>query len=137
MDAAKAPRTWRIGELAATAGVSVRTLRHYEAVGLLEPAGRTEAGYRLYADADVARLYRILALRSLGLTLEDIGRCLAAGIGLGEVLARQLAVVDARMAADRRLRRRLWTLLEACAGAGEPTLDQLTDTMEAIAMSDR
>ena len=45
------------------AHVSVRTLRHYGAVGLLAPAARTEAGYRLYTAADVTRLYRILALR--------------------------------------------------------------------------
>jgi len=48
MDADERTRTWRIGELAALAHVSVRTLRHYGAIGLLEPAARTEAGYRLY-----------------------------------------------------------------------------------------
>jgi MerR family transcriptional regulator, thiopeptide resistance regulator len=58
----------RIGEVAAATGVTVRTLRHYDALGLLVPAGRTDAGYRLYADEDVQRLYRILALRRASLS---------------------------------------------------------------------
>ena len=74
MDAPGPANTWRIGELAAMARVSVRTLRHYEALGLLTPTARTEAGYRLYGSAQLERLYRILALRALNLPLEEIGR---------------------------------------------------------------
>src|SRR5687767_1498487 len=62
-----------VGVLAKRTGVSVRTLHHYEAVGLLTPEGRTEAGYRLYGDADVIRLQQIRSLRQLGLGLERIG----------------------------------------------------------------
>ncbi|HEY2787956.1 MAG TPA: MerR family transcriptional regulator [Gaiellales bacterium] len=137
MDAPDTGRTWRIGELAGLAHVSVRTLRHYETVGLLQPTARTEAGYRLYAGDDVARLYRILALRSLGLPLAEIRRALDAETGLADVLARQLEAVECRIAADGELRRRLQALMESCAGDGEPTAGQLTDTMEAMAMSDR
>jgi DNA-binding transcriptional MerR regulator len=137
MDGIDTGRRWRIGELADLAHVSVRTLRHYGAIGLLEPAARTEAGYRLYTAADVARLYRILALRSLGLPLAEIGRMLDDDASLAAVLARQLAAVEQRMAADAQLHRRLRALTEICAGEGEPTVGQLTDTMEAISMSDR
>ena len=137
MDAPDTDRTWRIGELAGMAHVSVRTLRHYEAVGLLRPAARTEAGYRLYGGEDVGRLYRVLALRSLGLPLEEIGRAFAGETELADVLARQLQAVERRMAADGELRRRLRALIDACAGGGRPTVAQLTDTMEAMAMSDR
>ena len=137
MDAPDTARTWRIGALAGMAHVSVRTLRHYEAIGLLRPTARTEAGYRLYAGADVARLYRILALRSLGLPLAEIGRALGAETSLADVLARQLEAVERRMTADGGLRRRLQALIETCAGDGEPTAGELTRTMEAMAMSDR
>ena len=137
MDAPDTARTWRIGELARMAHVSVRTLRHYEAIDLLRPAARTEAGYRLYARGDVDRLYRILALRSLGLPLGEIGRALASETELADVLARQHEAVERRMAADRELRQRLRALIDACAGDGRPTVTQLTDTMEAMAMSDR
>jgi DNA-binding transcriptional MerR regulator len=137
MDVTDTARTWRIGELAGMAHVSVRTLRHYCAIGLLHPAARTDAGYRLYAAADVTRLYRILALRSLGLPLDEIGRALAAEVRLADVLARQLDAVERRLAADGDLHRRLRALIETCARDGEPTVAQLTDTMEAIALSDR
>jgi DNA-binding transcriptional MerR regulator len=53
-------------------GVSVRTLHHYDAIGLLIPGGRTAAGYRLYTDADLLRLQQILIGRELGLPLEEI-----------------------------------------------------------------
>ena len=58
------------------AGVSVRTLHHYDAIGLLVPRIRTDAGYRLYTDADLLRLQQILIGRELGLSLEEIGRSL-------------------------------------------------------------
>ncbi len=137
MDADARTRTWRIGELAALAHVSVRTLRHYGAVGLLAPAARTEAGYRLYTAADVTRLYRILALRSLGLPLNEIGRLLDERVTLADVLARQLEAVERRMADDAALRSRLQALIETCTAAAEPKVGQLTDTMEAMAMSER
>jgi DNA-binding transcriptional MerR regulator len=123
--------------VASSAGISVRTLRHYDAIGLLVPSARTEAGYRLYTAADVERLYRILALRSLGLRLDAIGGQLGTGAELAEVLRRQLEAVDARIAADTDMRTRLERLLAACAAGAEPTLDQLTDTMEAMRMTDR
>lgn len=61
-----------IGELASAAGVSVRTLHHYDELGLLRPVTRTEAGYRLYNDDDIRRLHEILLWRSLGFPLEEV-----------------------------------------------------------------
>ncbi|MFD0476201.1 MerR family transcriptional regulator [Nonomuraea thailandensis] len=54
---------WKIGELAAATGLTVRTLRHFHHIGLLRPAGRSPTGHRLYTGDEVRRLYRILALR--------------------------------------------------------------------------
>src|SRR5689334_21065428 len=70
------PRTYRVADVARLSGVSIRTLHHYDAIGLLVPTGRTEAGYRLYADADLLRLQQILIQRELGLPLEAIRRSL-------------------------------------------------------------
>ena len=137
MDATGTADTWRIGELAAMARVSVRTLRHYEALGLLRPTARTESGYRLYGRAELERLYRILALRSLDLPLEEVGRLLRDAVGLADVLGRQLEAIERRMAADAELHARLRRLLDTCTTDGEPTVAELTDTMEAMAMSDR
>lgn len=54
--------------------MTVRTLRHYDEIGLLVPSGRTDGGYRLYSGDDVRRLYRIVALRRLGAQIEAAGR---------------------------------------------------------------
>ena len=69
-------KTYQVGELAKISGVSVRTLHHYDAVGLLTPSGRTEAGYRLYTQADLLRLQQILIHRELDFPLEEIRRIL-------------------------------------------------------------
>ena len=69
-------QTWKVGELAARTGLTVRTLHHYDAIGLLCPSGRTGSnhgsGHRLYTAADVTRLHQILCLKQLGFGLEQI-----------------------------------------------------------------
>jgi DNA-binding transcriptional MerR regulator len=63
---------YRVSEFAEKAGVTVRTLHHYDRLGLLKPGGRTEAGYRLYGEREFARLQQIVTLRFIGLPLADI-----------------------------------------------------------------
>jgi DNA-binding transcriptional MerR regulator len=65
-----------VGELAKIAHVSVRTLHHYDEIGLLTPSGRSDAGYRLYTDSDLERLQEVLFFRELGFALDAIGRIL-------------------------------------------------------------
>ena len=65
-----------IGDVARYTGVSVRMLRHYDAMGLVRPTGRTIGGYRDYSDDDVRTILQVKTLRSLGLTLKQIGRIL-------------------------------------------------------------
>jgi len=69
--------TYTVGDLATMAGITVRTLHHYDEIGLLRPAGRTQAGYRLYDDGDIDRLRTILSYRELGLGLDEIARAVA------------------------------------------------------------
>lgn len=64
--------TYQVSEVARITGVSVRTLHHYEEIGLLVPASRTAAGYRVYRRENLLRLQQILIQRELGLSLEDI-----------------------------------------------------------------
>lgn len=63
---------WKVGELAERTGLSVRTLHHYDEIGLLPATGRGESGYRVYEDSDIERLQRILFYRELGFTLREI-----------------------------------------------------------------
>jgi DNA-binding transcriptional MerR regulator len=65
-----------IGDVARRSGVSTRMLRHYDALGLVRPTGRTVGGYREYSAEDVRRIFHVESLRSLGLSLKQIGRAL-------------------------------------------------------------
>ena len=65
-----------VGEVAALAGVTVRTLHHYDRIGLLSPSGRTSAGYRQYTAADLDRLHQVLLYRELGFSLEEVATLL-------------------------------------------------------------
>jgi MerR family copper efflux transcriptional regulator len=62
----------QIGEVADAVGLSLRTIRHYEEVGLVPPSGRTNGGFRLYTDADVARLRLVKHMKPLEFTLEEL-----------------------------------------------------------------
>ncbi|HWB66053.1 MAG TPA: MerR family transcriptional regulator [Mycobacteriales bacterium] len=63
---------YTVGRVAQLAGVSVRTLHHYDEIGLVSPSGRTAAGYRVYAADDISRLHQVLTYRRLGFGLEQI-----------------------------------------------------------------
>jgi DNA-binding transcriptional MerR regulator len=73
------PMSDTVGAVARMSGVTVRTLHHYDEIGLLRPSGRSDNGYRRYADADLERLQRILFYRELGFGLDDIRNLITDG----------------------------------------------------------
>ena len=88
-----------VGRVAELSGVTVRTLHHYDAVGLLSPGGRSPAGYRLYGERDLERLQHIRYYRELGFSLDEIGDILAGPPGDPEThLRRQHELLTARVA---------------------------------------
>ena len=88
-----------VGQVAETFGVTVRTLHHYDEVGLLNPSERTPAGYRLYTGEDLQRLSTIVVYRRLDFSLEEIGELLDAdGAEVIDHLRRQREEVKARLA---------------------------------------
>ncbi|MFL6194352.1 MAG: MerR family transcriptional regulator [Thermoanaerobaculia bacterium] len=98
------PEPWKVGELAKRTGVSVRTLHHYDEIGLLTPSHRSGSGYRLYTGADVARLQQILSLRALGLGLDEAWELLKRPEVTPErVLSLHLAHLKERIAAQQSL----------------------------------
>ncbi|MBN2799816.1 MAG: MerR family transcriptional regulator [Deltaproteobacteria bacterium] len=104
--------TYSIGELATLSGVSVRTLHHYDAIGLLVPASRSEAGYRRYGRAEVERLHAILTLRTLSLPLAEIAAVLDdPSRDRRSALAAWREQLAARVDRDRRLIRSIDALL--------------------------
>lgn len=85
-------RAYKINEVARLAGVSIRTLHHYDQIELLTPSNRSASGYRLYTDSDLLRLQQILIGRTLGLSLEDIRSLLDdPSLDRRELLTRQRA----------------------------------------------
>ncbi|RKT37180.1 DNA-binding transcriptional MerR regulator [Microbacterium sp. AG1240] len=96
MDASDARDGERIGTVARRLGVSVRTLHHWDALGVAGPSGRSANGYRSYLPADVARLRRVLLFRELGVALHDVSALLTADAAKrrAELARRRSAIVD-------------------------------------------
>ena len=129
--------TWRIGELARETGLTVRTLHHYDQLGLLSPLSRTEGGHRCYTSGDVRRLHRIVALRSLGISLEEIGTLLDGEPDPTGLLRRQLDVVEERIRKASDLRARLLDVLNNLGRNAEPSARQLLQLIEeTVAMNE-
>lgn len=126
-----------IGEAARACGVSAKMIRHYEALGLLAPAARSEAGYRRYGEEALQRLRFIRRARELGFSLAAIAELVSLWNNPGRTSAavkalatHHLAELDARIAALGAMRDALAPLAAACEGSanpGCPILDGLQD----------
>ena len=127
-------RRWRVGELAETAGVTVRTLHHYEQAGLLASTERTSGDHRLYDAAGVETLYRIRVLRELGLSLEDIRKVINGGATLSDMLRTHLNRVEQDVERQSRLRDRLRSLTRSRERA---STDDLLATLDAMSQVER
>lgn len=122
-------RTWRIGEVAERTGLTPRTLRHYEELGLLVPSARSSGDYRLYDEADLLRLLQVQSLKALGLGLSQIAEALRdPGLDASATLRSHLAHLEQQLEAGRRLADRLRTL----AGAAERSWDDVLATIALV-----
>lgn len=93
-----------VGRAAALVGVSVKTLHHWDGIGLVRPSERTRAGYRVYSGEDIARVHRVLVYRELGFPLAEIGRLLDdPRVDAHEHLRRQRAELEERIARLRTM----------------------------------
>jgi len=128
---------YTVGRLAKQCGLSVRTLHHYESIGLLVPSTRSESGYRLYSPGDVQRLHRILAYRQLGASLKDIGDYLGPDAPpLKQLLARQREAAEQEAGRLRRLVFLIDRLASSADSADEGSLTlqliELMNNMQSI-----
>lgn len=127
----------QVGELAKRAGITVRTLHHYEQTGLLLPAARNAAGYRLYSLTDVQRLHMIQALAKAGLELAEIKTFLERDShALPQLLDAQVALLETQLRSMGRLRDQLIALRDGL-GECEPDLEAWLQTLELMNMYDR
>jgi DNA-binding transcriptional MerR regulator len=113
-----------VGELSSMTGVTVRTLHHYDAIGLVRPSKRSAAGYRLYDANDVLRLQQVLLFRELGMPLEQIAQAIDSAESREALLQRQRAqLLGTRERVDRMIAAvdaALRTLAEERGGAMQP-----------------
>ncbi|GEE00244.1 transcriptional regulator [Gordonia spumicola] len=104
----------RIGDVARRSGVSARMLRHYDALGLASPSGRTSAGYREYAADDIVRIFHVESLRALGLSLREVGQALDdPSFAPADLVADLTARAEQRIARERELVERLRRVADA------------------------
>lgn len=127
-------RYYRVGEAAALTRVSVRTLHHYDRIGLLRPAARSSRGYRLYGAGDLLRLQQILTLRFLGFPLQRICELLdRPDFDLVASLRVQQRVVEDRIADLERVSAALGDLIDRRRATGEWAWDLVIAASEAVA----
>ncbi|MGW1948212.1 MerR family transcriptional regulator [Streptomyces sp. NPDC001939] len=121
-----------IGEVARRSGVSARMLRHYESLGLVRPSGRTGSGYREYSGEDVRRIFHIESLRSLGLSLREIGRALDdPGFTPSTLVVDLIRQTRERIAAETELLTRL-RRIDAADPSGWQDVLQIVALLQAL-----
>ncbi|RZJ15851.1 MAG: MerR family transcriptional regulator [Acidovorax sp.] len=122
----------KVGDLARRTGLTVRTLHHYDEIGLLKPSGRSDAGYRLYSQGDVQRLHGIQTMRQMGLALSDIGELLAGeGMAPERIIGQQIRALDQQISQASELRGRLTMLRDGLMAGAEPDMG---NWLEALAL---
>lgn len=123
---------WKIGELARRTGLTVRTLHHYDEIGLLSPAERSDGGHRVYDEAGVQRLYRIVSLRSLGFPLDAIAQALdSERFDPAQAVEDHLRRLEAQIAQEQQLVHKLRTLRDRLGA------DDFLTTIEELTMRER
>lgn len=123
-----------IGEAARLSGVSARMIRHYERIGLIPPADRTYAGYRLYGANDLHRLRFIQRARSLGFSMAQIGKLLGlwadprrASRDVKRLAQAQADALERKIREMRSMQRVLQELASRCHGDDRPECPVLDD----------
>ena len=128
----------KVGQLAQRTGLTVRTLHHYDSIGLLKPSARSDSGYRLYQRDDIARLHQIQALRRFGMSLAAIGTFLAnPDAPFHQIIGQQIAALDRQIDQATLLRKQLCSLQRQLDDGNQPELADWLTTLELMTMYDK
>ncbi|MCE3202329.1 MerR family transcriptional regulator [Paenibacillus sonchi] len=124
---------WKVGDIAKLTGLTVRTLRFYDQIGLFSPSGQTESGHRLYNELDLSRLHQILSLKELGLSLEEIKSALSGGqispLGIVEL---QIDQIKEQIKQKQKLLEQLRHVSKLMQGKAELTVEDFTSLLQAM-----
>ncbi|WP_442602423.1 MerR family transcriptional regulator [Paenibacillus sp. KN14-4R] len=125
----------KIGDLANLTGLTVRTLRFYDQIGLFSPSGQTESGHRLYSESDLSRLHQILSLKELGLSLEQVKSVLTGGqISPLEIVGLQINRIKEQIKLQQKLLEQLGHVSKLMQGKAQLTVEDFTSLLQAMKM---
>ncbi|MEK3780291.1 MerR family transcriptional regulator [Paenibacillus sp. FSL R5-0810] len=129
-------RHWKVGDLAKLAGLTVRTLRFYDQIGLFSPSAQTESGHRLYNESDLSRLQQIVSLKELGLSLEEIKSVLIDGqISPLEIINLQMARIKEQMKLQQMLLEQLQHVSKSIQGNAPLAVEDFTELLQVMKKS--
>jgi DNA-binding transcriptional MerR regulator len=127
-----------VSQIARRTGITVRTLHHYEAQGLLVPERRSDKGYRLYGRDQLIRLQHIVSLKALGLSLAEIRACLDADApSLAEALVRQVDCLRAGIVRQQNLLSRIERIAQRAASGEAIDVETLLSSIEASTLMEK
>lgn len=129
-------RHWKVGDLAKLAGLTVRTLRFYDQIGLFSPSAQTESGHRLYNESDLSRLQQIVSLKELGLSLEEIKSVLNDGqISPLEIINLQMARIKEQMKLQQILLEQLQHVSKSIHRNAPLAVEDFTELLQVMKKS--
>jgi DNA-binding transcriptional MerR regulator len=129
-------RTWKIGELGKLAGLTIRTLRYYDQIGLYSPSAHSDSGHRLYTESDIERLQHIQSLKELGLSLDEIKSVLAGDrVSLFDILTLQIARLKENLRVSEQLLRELEHVSSLMMRSAPLTVEDFTKLLGAMRIS--
>ncbi|WP_379137893.1 MerR family transcriptional regulator [Paenibacillus sp. sgz500958] len=129
-------RYWKVGDLARLTGLTVRTLRFYDQIGIFSPSGQTESGHRLYDESDLSRLQQIVSLKELGLSLDEIHSVLSEEqISPIEIVNLQIARTQEQIKLHQKLLEQLQHASKLMQGKLSLTVEDFTGLLQAMKKS--
>jgi len=125
----------QVGELAKRTGLTIRTLHHYDEIGLVKPSRHGESGYRLYTALDLARLQQVLSLRQLGFSLEEVRDCLdRPEFSAKDLIQRHIQCLREQISLQQELCHRLEAIRHHVQDAESVSADEILQIIERITM---
>ncbi|AEI40417.1 MerR family transcriptional regulator [Paenibacillus mucilaginosus] len=130
------PQHWKVGDLAKLTGLTVRTLRFYDQIGLFSPSGHSDSGHRLYYEADIKKLHQILSLKDLGLSLEEIQSVLKGHTYTpSHIVGIQIERVRKNIKNQQKLLAELERVAEQMDDQDPPSVDEFISLLETMKMN--
>ena len=129
--------SWKVGELASLTGLTVRTLHHYDEIGILKPSEYSSSGHRLYGEEDIILLQQILSLKQLGFSLEEIKDCLQnSDFSPAKAIKTHVDKLNQQIELQQQLTRLLTGIYLHLKAEEKIDIDELMKTIEVTKMSE-